>query len=218
VHDAGWLAHLRIILSAALFCSEAMHRQGQSVLVHCSDGWDRTAQVCGLVQIFLDPYYRTVRGFCALVAKEWCSFGHKFGERLGHREEKDDGDISPVFLQFLDCVWQLCRLFPQAFEFDGRLLLLVAHHAYSCRFGTFLGNNDRERAELQLAVRTPSLWPFLESRAELYRSAAYDPAAGDVLLPHPAGVLRHVQVRMRAEIARSENARTPRGDAPLSCA
>ena len=86
------------------------------------------------------------------------------------------------------------RLFPQAFEFDGRLLLLLAHHAHSCRFGTFLGNSERERLELQLHVKTPSIWPFLEQRSELFRSAAYDPSAGDVLLPHPAGVLRHVQV------------------------
>jgi hypothetical protein len=43
IHDAGWLMHLRTILSGALFCSQAMHRNGQNVLVHCSDGWDRTS-------------------------------------------------------------------------------------------------------------------------------------------------------------------------------
>ena len=36
---------------------------GVSVLVHCSDGWDRTAQTCALAQIMLDPYYRTITGF-----------------------------------------------------------------------------------------------------------------------------------------------------------
>ena len=34
-----------------------------SVLVHCSDGWDRTAQTCSLAGIMLDPYYRTIHGF-----------------------------------------------------------------------------------------------------------------------------------------------------------
>jgi hypothetical protein len=133
VSETGWLYHLRTVLSAGLFVAEAMHRKGQNVLVHCSDGWDRTAQVCGLVELMLDPYYRTVRGFGVLVNKDWASFGHKFGERAGHREEKDGGDISPVFVQFLDAVWQLLRLFPQAFEFDGRLLLYLAHHVYACR-------------------------------------------------------------------------------------
>ena len=36
---------------------------GISVLVHCSDGWDRTAQTCSLSSLILDPYYRTIAGF-----------------------------------------------------------------------------------------------------------------------------------------------------------
>lgn len=37
--------------------------KGVSVVVHCSDGWDRTAQVCSLASLMLDPYYRTIKGF-----------------------------------------------------------------------------------------------------------------------------------------------------------
>lgn len=37
--------------------------QGNPVLVHCSDGWDRTAQIVALAQLMLDPYYRTLEGF-----------------------------------------------------------------------------------------------------------------------------------------------------------
>ena len=37
--------------------------EGTSVLVHCSDGWDRTAQTCSLAGLILDPYYRTIPGF-----------------------------------------------------------------------------------------------------------------------------------------------------------
>ena len=29
------------------------------MLVHCSDGWDRTPQVISLAEVMLDPYYRT---------------------------------------------------------------------------------------------------------------------------------------------------------------
>ena len=28
--------------------------------MHCSDGWDRTAQVVPLAELLLDPYYRTI--------------------------------------------------------------------------------------------------------------------------------------------------------------
>lgn len=55
-----------------------------SVLVHCSDGWDRTAQLTALSMLMLDPYYRTIKGFEVLIEKEWVSFGHKFQQVLQH--------------------------------------------------------------------------------------------------------------------------------------
>ena len=42
---------------------QAIMVENASVLVHCSDGWDRTSQVCSLGSLLLDPYYRTIRGF-----------------------------------------------------------------------------------------------------------------------------------------------------------
>ena len=90
--------------------------------VALSDGWDRTAQLSALAQILLDPNARTTRGFCALIEKDWTSFGHQFARRCGTRvgtDRKNHGDRqrSPVFLQFLDCVWQLLQQFPSEFEF-----------------------------------------------------------------------------------------------------
>lgn len=49
-------------------CFQAVAEEGVSVLVHCSDGWDRTAQVCSVASVLLDPYYRTFRGFMVLAA------------------------------------------------------------------------------------------------------------------------------------------------------
>lgn len=41
------------------------------MLVHGSEGMDSTLQVTSLAQIILDPKCRTIRGFEALIEKEW---------------------------------------------------------------------------------------------------------------------------------------------------
>lgn len=41
----GWLEHLRMVLRAARHTARLIHVERSSVLVHCSDGWDRTPQV-----------------------------------------------------------------------------------------------------------------------------------------------------------------------------
>lgn len=80
------------------------------MVVHCSDGWDRTSQLTSLAMLMLDGYYRTIRGFEVLLEKEWLSFGHRFQLRIGHGDKNHtDADRSPVFIQFVDCVWQLTR-------------------------------------------------------------------------------------------------------------
>lgn len=147
VDDTNWITNLRLILKAG-WDTASMLMSGQPVLVHCSHGWDRTAQVCALGQLFLDPYYRTMDGFAVLVEKEWNSFGHTFFARCCQGQDKAtraEDEVSQIFMQFLDCVWQIQKQFPQYFEFNARYILTVADHVYSCRFGTFLCSSDYER-------------------------------------------------------------------------
>jgi Myotubularin-like phosphatase domain len=109
VEDTKWLMHIRLVLSAAFQVADAVENQQTTVLVHCSDGWDRTAQLCALSQLLLDRHYRTILGFIQLIEKEWIRAGHKFNDRIGPGKPETD-DQSPIFVQFLDCVWQLWRL------------------------------------------------------------------------------------------------------------
>ena len=62
IESSGWLRHTKAILDTSWFIAQTVD-DGISVVVHCSDGWDRTAQVCSLASILLDPYYRTIAGF-----------------------------------------------------------------------------------------------------------------------------------------------------------
>ena len=119
-----WLQYLSSILSGAIEIAKKID-QGLSVIVHCSDGWDRTAQLTSLSMLMLDPYYRTLEGFIVLIEKEWLSFGHKFAHRNGHFEEThSSNDRSPIFLQFIDCVWQVTRQVMEIgiFLFGGKFL------------------------------------------------------------------------------------------------
>lgn len=145
--DTQWLNSLRNIIKASYDTAQFLY-QGAPVLVHCSHGWDRTAQVCALAQLFIDPYYRTFEGFKVLVEREWVSLGHPFQMRCAHSQDKAtraDDQLSPIMLQFLDCVWQIHHQCMQYFEFNARYILTVADHVYSGRFGTFLFSSDSDR-------------------------------------------------------------------------
>jgi myotubularin-related protein 6/7/8 len=85
----------------------------------------------------------------ALIEKEWLSFGHKFTDRCGLLGIIDSKEISPVFTQFIESIWQLMQQFPCAFQFNDRLLITIHDHVYSCQFGTFIGNCEKDRLDLR---------------------------------------------------------------------
>ena len=117
-------------------------QKGFSVLIHCSDGWDRTSQVASLSQMCLDSYFRTIEGFAVLIQKEWVYAGHQFEKRNGLARKSNEKETAPVFLQFLDCVHQILHQNPSVFEFNLRFLNELAYHINSCRFGDFLCDSE----------------------------------------------------------------------------
>ncbi|KAF9514462.1 hypothetical protein BS47DRAFT_872004 [Hydnum rufescens UP504] len=237
LRQSGWLKHISALLDGASVIVRNIHINSSHVLIHCSDGWDRTAQLSTLAQLCLDPYFRTYHGFQVLIEKDWISFGHRFADRCGHlssekffltpsSEGSADGpqaflasvqnkivspshlkETSPVFHQFLECVRQIQRQFPTRFEFNERFLERLHYHLYSCQFGTFLFNNERERrvplepGAQPAYLRLQSVWDLLNSDSERSHliNPDYDPTldARDqlggtsdmgVLLPNPKDV------------------------------
>eukprot|EP00794_Sanderia_malayensis_P007201 gene7201-8007_t len=185
IESSSWLKHVKAVLDTSVFISKAVDVEKCTVLVHCSDGWDRTAQTCSLAGIMLDPYYRTIHGFQVLIEKEWLSFGHKFIDRCG-LISGDSKECSPIFSQFLDCVWQLTQQFPTAFQFNERFLLTIHTHVYSCQFGTFLGNCCKEREESRLSEKTYSLWGFMWQHISEYINPFYNEGQHAILIPSTA--------------------------------
>ncbi|KAG5885726.1 hypothetical protein JTB14_000649 [Gonioctena quinquepunctata] len=195
VEATYWLKHIKCILAGAVRIVDKVESHKTSVLVHCSDGWDRTAQLTALSMLMLDPYYRTIKGFEVLIEKEWLSFGHKFQQRIGHGDDHhSDADRSPVFLQFIDCVWQITQQFPNAFEFNDYFLITILDHLYSCRFGTFLCNSERERVQEKLKDQTVSLWSYTNSNLDLYRNPLYWANTLQQRVLVPIASIRHIKL------------------------
>nr|XP_054095890.1 myotubularin-related protein 3 isoform X6 [Callithrix jacchus] len=184
LESTKWLHHLSVLLKSALLVVHAVDQDQRPVLVHCSDGWDRTPQIVALAKLLLDPYYRTIEGFQVLVEMEWLDFGHKFADRCGHGENSDDlNERCPVFLQWLDCVHQLQRQFPCSFEFNEAFLVKLVQHTYSCLFGTFLCNNAKERGEKHTQERTCSVWSLLRAGNKPFKNLLYSSQSEAVLYP-----------------------------------
>jgi len=156
VGNSQWYENLGLVLQAAANIAWKIYAQKRACLIHCSDGWDRTAQNTTLVMLSLDPFYRSIKGFCLLIQKEWLSFGHRFRTRLA-TSEKVSGEYSPVFIQWLDAVWQMTCFYPDGFEFNETLLLDLVDLVICNRYGTFLGDNEREYGS-RFFRYTTSVW------------------------------------------------------------
>ncbi|KAL6713369.1 phosphatidylinositol-3-phosphatase ymr1 [Lecanora helva] len=262
--NSKWLKHIRGLLDGAGIIARQVALQHSHVLIHCSDGWDRTSQLSALSQLCLDPYYRTIDGFIVLVEKDWLSFGHQFSHRSGYLSSEkwfnieneriggentkqpnlagqnsgagqalenallsakgffnkdnksrdsivdSDGELqpydmgsptskkvasgksaatdksttkvketSPVFHQFLDATYQLLYRHPTRFEFNERFLRRLLYHLYSCQYGTFLYNNEKERVEGHVSQKTRSVWDYFLSRKEQFMNDRYDATIDD---------------------------------------
>jgi hypothetical protein len=257
---SNWIKHIANILDGTALIARTVGIMHSHVLIHCSDGWDRTSQLSALSQILLDPYYRTLEGFIVLIEKDWLSFGHMFRHRSGflsHEkwftienekiERKHDGqggsnpfenalrgarglfnrhnesneslnqlpetngtenvtdvadtaspkpatigaaeehrvtkvnELSPVFHQFLDCVYQLHYQHPTRFEFSERFLRRLLYHLYSCQYGTFLFDNEKERIDTRAKERTRSVWDYFLCRKQEFMNPKYEPEVDDAV-------------------------------------
>lgn len=260
-----WLRHIQSLMEGSMSIVRNVHINSSHVLIHCSDGWDRTSQLAAIAQICLDPYFRTFDGLAVLIEKDWLSFGHKFSDRGGLKgseryftvasrpnygslnDDEDNGydtdpdldkassgaggggfdshaaanafwgftkqltanfsaatssaapgpkkgsnikETSPVFHQFLDCIWQIMRQFPERFEYDSTYLVELLRVVQECKYGTFLMDCERERQKPHdeegrvlpaLSVRTVSAWSYLlsEKTKQKHRNPRYQPELDD---------------------------------------
>lgn len=141
--NTKWLSLVSRCLQASKHIADIILEK-RTVIVEEAESCDFACLECSLVQILLDPHYRTQVGFEGLVQKEWVRMGHPFQTYLG-LVTNGDTPQTPIFLLFLDCVWQLLQQFPSCFEFTETYLTTLWDTSLMGLFDTFLFNNDHQR-------------------------------------------------------------------------
>nr|XP_020039921.1 myotubularin-related protein 11 [Castor canadensis]XP_020039922.1 myotubularin-related protein 11 [Castor canadensis] len=139
-----WLDYIRSCLRKASDVSVLVTSRVRSVVLQERGDRDFNGLLSSLVQLLLAPEARTLFGFQSLVQREWVAAGHPFLTRLGATGTSEE---APVFLLFLDCVWQLLQQFPAEFEFSEFFLLALHDSVRVPDTLTFLRNTPWERGK-----------------------------------------------------------------------
>lgn len=53
------------------------------------------------------------------------------------------------------------KQYPTVFEFNEHFLISIIDNLYSCKYGTFLCNNEKDRIKYSLREKTCSLWSMM---------------------------------------------------------
>uniref|UniRef100_A0A8C5P739 Myotubularin-related protein 12 n=1 Tax=Leptobrachium leishanense TaxID=445787 RepID=A0A8C5P739_9ANUR len=146
---SNWLEIVRSCLKKTIEVIEYLDTQIINIVLKEDTGSDLCCVISSLVQIMMDPYYRTMHGFQSLVQKEWVMGGHRFLDRCNHLRKSESE--APVFLLFLDCVWQLVQQYPLAFGFSETYLTVLSDSINIPIFSTFFFNSPWEKEESKWA-------------------------------------------------------------------
>ncbi|XP_029959458.1 LOW QUALITY PROTEIN: myotubularin-related protein 11 [Salarias fasciatus] len=170
LENTRWLEYSRACLRKAAEVACLLRGGHLTVALQEAEDRDLACVVSSLVQVLCDPHSRSQLGFQSLVQKEWVTAGHRFHSR-GNYHRDNDKDEAPVFLLFLDCVWQLWSQFPSRFQLTEDFLLALHDSVQLPLFSTFLSNCQRERC-----------------RRPQNSGQSYTPVNGwrDVLVPDPS--------------------------------
>uniref|UniRef100_A0A8D0HBY2 Myotubularin-related protein 12 n=1 Tax=Sphenodon punctatus TaxID=8508 RepID=A0A8D0HBY2_SPHPU len=144
LESTSWIEIIRRCLKKAIEITEYVEGQTTNVLLVEENASDWCCIISSLVQVMMDPYCRTKPGFQSLIQKEWIIGGHRFLDRCNHLRQ-NDREEAPIFLLFLECVWQLVQQYPPAFEFTETYLTVLSDCLYIPIFSTFFFNSPFQK-------------------------------------------------------------------------
>lgn len=161
-----WLTCVSQCLKVA--CDAAKHLENHTVIIKEPDSRHYCCLISSLVQILLDRHFRTRQGFQSLVQREWVAMGYPFQREgcLVQDPSKSNTEYIPLFLLFLDCVWQLTQQYPSGFAFSETYLVTLWDSVHMGIFETFLFDCCHQRSRYHIDARwqqrlfLPSAWDW----------------------------------------------------------
>ncbi|CAG7835584.1 unnamed protein product [Allacma fusca] len=129
--------------------AEKIVNKPEVVILQEHESRDVSCLIGSVVQLIVDPRFRTAIGLFSLIQKDWIATGHPFHSGYLH--------TSPVFLLFLDVVFQLCSQNPFQFEFNELLLTEIWDSVFDATSGTFLFDSPKQRKNMELR-KDLSIW------------------------------------------------------------
>ena len=73
--------------------------------------------------------------------------------------------------------------FPASFQFNSNLLIFLLDALYSCQFGNFLCDNEKEREDAGVQQETTSIWTYIMLNQSEFINVFYRPNP-HVLIPN----------------------------------
>ncbi|KAG7583770.1 Protein-tyrosine phosphatase-like [Arabidopsis suecica] len=211
--DSGWLIHIQSVLAGAAWIAARVAMESASVLVHCSDGtfagfqalvekdWlafghpfsDRVGMpnISGSGNFDLPRQSSSAGSFPSSPVRQSSGSAASQSSSSSHGHN----NYSPIFMQWIDSVSHLMRMYPCAFEFSPTFLVDFMDCLLSCRFGNFLCNSEKEREQCGIADACGCLWAYLtdlrsfSATSHVHCNPFYDPLKYDGPLLPPAASL-----------------------------
>ena len=129
IENCKWMQYNNQFLNTSFDILQVIEKDQSIVLQADSSEYFSLIIIQSIVQLLVDPFYRTLSGFCILLQKEWFNniIYHASPSIISLQKKlnQDDPFFIP-FIQFLDLVWQITEMFPRSFEFNHKFLFFLS--------------------------------------------------------------------------------------------
>lgn len=139
---SNYYKHIEYFLLTAYNICEYI-TNGADIILDSSKNNYTTLMLTVLVQIMLDPYYRTIDGLIVLLEKEMISNGlNSISNNDIYYSNKIYYYNLSLFLT-LECIYQLISIRPYDFQYNKKMIIYLMNKQYDNKYISLIANNEK---------------------------------------------------------------------------